>query len=106
VEVHDQSGKTWAVKWPSSSKLEILVHHEKLHATEESNENRVCKLSGYTASGKYHIYVHWNSTPKNKNAFNGKYFYFKTKKEYDEKLKDIIENQQPKLLACEADEIA
>lgn len=105
AEVHDQSGTIWPIAWPSQSKLEFLVHQEKLHESEESNENRVCKISGYTISGAYHIYTHWNPKPKDKNSFKGKFFHFKNEKEYQTKLKDIIEKQQPKLLTCEIDEI-
>lgn len=105
VEVHDQSGFVWEVEWPSPKKLATLVHYEQLHETEESNDNRVCKLSGYTASGAYHIYTHWNPAPRSKSSFTGKFFHFKIKKEYDEKLTDIIENQQPKLLSCEIDDV-
>ena len=106
VEVHDQAGKAWSVKWPSSRKLAVLVHYEQLHESEESNDSRLCKVSGYSASDSYHIYVHWNPVPKSKNQFKGKFFHFKNMKEYLAKLKDILENQQPKLLACEIDEIA
>lgn len=53
VEIHDQSGTTWKVKWPSAKKLAMEVHHEQLHESEESNSERLCKVSGYTAAGKY-----------------------------------------------------
>ena len=105
AEVHDQSGKVWLVKWPSNSKLKEAVHYEKLHETEEVNENRICKLSGYTTSGSFHIYTHWNSTPGNKSSFKSKFFRFSSREEYEKKLNNIIENQQPKLLSCEVDEV-
>lgn len=106
VEIHDQSSKAWKVKWPSSKKLAIEVHHEQLQESEESNSERVCKVSGYTAAGKYHIYAQWNPTPRNKNSFTGKFFHFKGEKEYQSKLRDILEVQQPKILACKSNEIA
>lgn len=105
VEVHDQSGKSWKVKWPSSKRLAMEVHHEQLHESEESNSERLCKVSGYTAAGKYHIYAHWNPTPKSKKSFTGRFFHFRDEKEYQSKLRDILEVQQPKILACELDEI-
>ncbi|MDR9497766.1 MAG: hypothetical protein RI556_01215 [Hydrogenovibrio sp.] len=105
VEVHDQSGTAWKVKWPSSKRLEIEVHNEKLHESEESNTERLCKVSGYTAAGKYHIYTHWNPTPKNKSSTKGRFFHFNNENEYQAKLRDILDVQQPKILACELDEI-
>jgi hypothetical protein len=106
VEIYDQSGKSWKVKWPSANKLAIEVHHEQLHESEEQNPERLCKISGYRAAGKYHIYAHWNPTPKNKNSFKGKFFHLKNEKEYQSKLRDILDVQQPKILACELDEVA
>lgn len=105
VEIHDQSGKAWKVKWPSAKKLAMEVHHEQLHESEESNNERLCKVSGYTAAGKYHIYAHWNPTPRSKSSFTVKFFHLKSEKEYQSKLHDILEVQQPKILACESDEI-
>lgn len=105
VEVYDQSGTAWKVKWPSPKKLETEVHHEQLHESEEANTERLCKVSGYTAAGKYHIYARWNPTPKNKNTYTGRFFHLKNEKEYQSKLRDVIDVQQPKLLACELDEI-
>ncbi|MEX2516661.1 MAG: hypothetical protein WD572_07095 [Gammaproteobacteria bacterium] len=105
VEIHDQSGKSWKVKWPSSKRLATEVHYEKLHESEESNNERLCKVSGYTAAGRYHIYAHWNPTPRSKNSFTGRYFHLKGEKEYQLKLRDILEVQQPKILARESDEI-
>jgi hypothetical protein len=106
VEIFDQSAKHWKVKWPSLNKLTIAVHHEQLHESEEENSERLCKVSGYTAAGKFHIYTHWNPTPKSKNSFKGKYFNLKNEKEYQLKLRDILEVQQPKILACQLDEVA
>jgi hypothetical protein len=106
VKIYDQSGTSWKVKWPSARKLAVEVHHEQLHESEESNTDRVCKISGYSETDKYHIYTHWNPTPKSKNSFTGRFFQLKSEKEYESKLRDIIDNQQPKILACELDEIA
>ena len=105
AEVHDQTGAIWPIAWPSRAKLEVLAHHEQLYESELSNENRVCKIIGYIASGTYYIYTHWNPKRRAKSAFSGRVFHFKTEKDYQEKLKDIIENQQPKILSCETDEI-
>ena len=106
VEIHDQSGKAWKVKWPSARKLSTEVHHEQLHESEESNSDRVCKISGYSAADKYRIYTHWNPTVGNKSSFKGKFFHLKSEKEYQTNLREIIDIQQPKILACETDEIA
>jgi hypothetical protein len=106
VEIHDQSGKAWNVKWPSARKLATEVHHEQLHESEESNSDRVCKIRGYSAADKYHIYTHWNLTAGNKSSFKGKFFNLKSEKEYQSKLREIIDIQQPKILTCELDEIA
>lgn len=105
VEIHDQSGKAWKVKWPSAKKLAMEVHHEQLHESEETNSERLCKVSGYTAAGKYHIYAHWNPTPRNKSTLTGRFFHLKSEKEYQSKLREILDVQQPKILACELDEI-
>jgi len=105
VEIYDQTGKAWSVKWPSPKKLAVLVHHEQLHESEDSNDSRLCKVSGYAASDSYHIYAHWNPTPKSKNSFKGRFFHFNNFNEYQAKLKDILEIQKPKLLACEIEEI-
>lgn len=105
VEIHDQSGQAWKVKWPSSRKLATEVRNEQLYESEESNNDRVCKVSGYSAADKYHIYTQWNSKLGNKSLLNGRRFDFKSKIEYQSKLREIIDVQQPKILACELDEI-
>jgi hypothetical protein len=53
VEIHDQSGNAWNVKWLSARKLTTEGHHEQLHESEESNCDRVCKISGYSTADKY-----------------------------------------------------
>src|SRR5690606_23173302 len=95
------SGKAWKVKWPSAKKLALGVRHEQLHESEESNSERLCKVSGYTAAGKYHIYAHWNQTPRNKSTLTGRFFHLKSEKEYQSKLREILDVQQPKILTCE-----
>lgn len=35
VEVHDQSGMSWNVKWPLPKKLALEVHNEQLHESKE-----------------------------------------------------------------------
>lgn len=106
VEIRDQAGQAWKVKWPTAKTLAKEVHHEQLHESEESNDDRICKVSGYTAGGKYYIYAHWNPTPRSKKSFKGRYFYLENSKEYQAKLCEILEIQQPKILSCELDEIA
>lgn len=44
--------------------------------------------------------------PGNKNRFKGKFFHLKSEKEYQSKLREIIDIQQPKILVCELDETA
>lgn len=105
VEIRDQSGYTWSVKWPSIKNLGIEERDEQLHESEESNTERLCKVSGYTASGKYHIYAYWNLTARNKACTKGRCFCFKNQNDYQAKLRDILDVQQPRILSCELDEI-
>jgi len=96
VVIYDQSGKGWKVKWPSIKRLTIAVHHEQLHESEDENSERLIKISGYSTEDKYHIYAHWNPTPKSKSSFKGKFFHLKNEKEYQLKLRDILDVQQQK----------
>ncbi len=105
VKIFDHAGKGHQVNWPSPSNLAIQLHSEKLYETEERNENRMCKIIGYKASGKYRIYVCWNLRVNQKGILEAKLFHFKEKNKYTQKLKDIVENQRPKLLVDAADEI-
>jgi hypothetical protein len=105
VDVYDRSGRAYSVQWPSTEQLAVLVHYEVLYESEESSKDRVCKIIGYAASGDYHMYTNWDLTSKHKNSSKGKIFHFKNKNTYENKLKDIIMNQRPKLLINEIDEI-
>lgn len=103
--VCDQSGKAWKVRWPTPKKLAALVYYESFHYSEESNDDRLCKISGYATSNRFHIFTNWNPTPGNKNSFTGRHFRFSSKKEFQEKLDNLVEIQRPKMLSCEIDEI-
>ena len=105
VEVYDHSGRASEVKWPSPKKIAFLTHHEILYETEERNEDLMCKVIGYFASGEYHIYTYWNLASKKKKSYKGIIFHFKGKNKYEMKLQDIIENQRPKLLTKEIGQI-
>lgn len=105
VEIYDRSGRAYPVEWPSTEQLFVLVHYEILYETEESSKDRVCKIIGYAASGNYHIYTSWGLISKNKKSSKGKIFHFKNKKNYENKLKELIMNQRPKLLVAEINEI-
>lgn len=105
VRVHDQTGRSWRVKWPNPRQLAVTTRHGELDRIQEENPRRVCKIVGYYLRHDLYIFVHWNKDPPNKSSFLGRTFFFENRADYDKKMEELRSVQLPKLLAEELQEI-
>lgn len=105
VAVVDQSGRHWPVKWPSASRLVQIATSEKLDFFEEKTERRVCKAAGYRLGEKYYLETLFNTIPGRTRQTCARHFWLHNLEAYRSKFADVKENQCPKFLAGEIEEI-
>jgi len=105
VQILDQTGKTWKVKWPSVATLTQIATKEELFFLEEENDKRFVAVKGYRLGKKYFIELKFDTKVKRTGMINGKGFWFEDVKKYLEKLQNIQDTQIVKFLASETEVI-
>ncbi|MDO9265831.1 MAG: hypothetical protein Q7U00_01995 [Sulfurimonas sp.] len=105
VQVWDQSGKTWHVKWASFGTLMQIATKEELFSSEEENDKRFVVVKGYRLGKKYFIETKFDTKVKRTGMINGRSFWFVDAKKYLEKLQNIQDTQIVKFLASETESI-
>lgn len=105
VEVVDQSGRAWPVKWQSNSKLQKIATQDMLDNLTEENDKRKVSVIGYRLGEKFYLEIKFNTKPERTGVPCGKSFFFLNIRKYQEKLHDIKNNQTTKFLSGEIEEI-
>lgn len=105
AEVIDQTGKHWNVKWPSHSKLSRVATSEQINFFESKNEFRICNVTGHRLGEKYYLETKFNTIPSRTGVACGHGFWLKDVQAYNEKYKDIKENQCAQFLTSDINEI-
>lgn len=105
VQVLDQAGKTWKVKWPSVATLIQIATKEELFSIEEENDKRFVVVKGCRLGKRYFIETKFDTKVKRTGMINGRSFWFVDAKKYLEKLQNIQDTQIIKFLASETESI-
>jgi hypothetical protein len=105
AEVIDQTGRHWAVKWPSLSKLAKMATLERMDSFEDQNASRICSATGYRLGEKYYLETKFNTIPGRTGVPCGRSFWTPNLRAYLDKYQDVKQNQCIQFLAAEIDEI-
>jgi len=105
VEVVDQTGKHWPVKWQSKTKLKRVATQEILSEFNEENNKRLVCATGYRVGQKYFLETKFNTKPSRSGKPCGRSFWFLEFSKYEEKLREVTEIQADQFLAGEIEEI-
>lgn len=105
VEVVDQAGKSWPVKWLSHKRLKKIATQKVLDESVKENERRVVSVIGYRVGEKFFLDTKFNTKPGRTGNPCGRGFWFLELKGYKEKLHDVTEYQADKFLSGEIEEI-
>jgi hypothetical protein len=106
VEVMDQSGKRWPVKWPSHKTLLKIATTEELDTFKAVNETRICSVKGFRLGDKFFLQTNFNGIRPWTGKISGRGFWFQDVKAYEEKFADVTVIQVPRFLAAEVDELS
>lgn len=101
----DQTGRQWAVRWPSPGSLSKTATMEQIDLIEDKVEHRSISVAGFRLGEKYYLQTTFDSGPNIFGIPSGRSFWFSNKETYKEKLREVVETQMPKYLAGEAHQI-
>lgn len=101
VLIRDETGRRWKVQWPTPNKLKTLNHYKELQRVDEENASIKCWVVGYEHRAEYRIYTYRCPKPSGKEPATGRGYSYKNRSQYDAKMRDIVENQVPKILEKE-----
>lgn len=105
VDVVDQTGKKWPIKWQSKDRLEQIATHEKISDLLKENSKRIVSATAYRLGEKYFLETKFNTKPGRTGCTCGRSFWFLDNNRLKQKLDDISEHQIPKFLSGEIEEI-
>ncbi|CAO1665095.1 RING-type E3 ubiquitin transferase [Halomonas sp. NYA30] len=105
VEVVDQTGHSWPVKWVSQKRLKSIATHEVLDEYNDENEKRIVGVTGYRVGERFYIGTSFNTKPVRTGKTCGRGFWFLDEEKYKEKLHDVIDYQAHRFLSGETEEI-
>lgn len=105
VEVVDQTGQSWPVRWLPHKRLKKIATQEVLDESVIENERRVVSVTGYRVGEKFFLDTKFNTKPGRTGKTCGRGFWFLGLNEYKEKLHDVTEFQAEKFLSGEVEEI-
>jgi hypothetical protein len=105
VYVVDQTLRRWRVKWPCRRELEVYTRNYLLENIEKKYEGRGCSAKGYAIGKKYCIFTKWSVEGIKRTGPSGRTFSFYDKKQYDDKLYEIVSKQIPEFIAGTNNEI-
>ncbi len=105
VELVDQTGKAWPIKWQSHLRLQKIATQETLDDFSEENEKRIVGATGYRLGERYFLETNFNTKPGRTGVACGKRFWFFDLKKYQEKLNEIKDLQASKFLSGEIEEL-
>ncbi|MFV7771076.1 hypothetical protein [Shewanella marisflavi] len=105
VQIIDQTGKSWPVKWPSQRRLQKVATQETIDEYSKENGARVVSATGYRVGEKFYLATTFNTKPGRTGKPCGRSFWFLDINKYKEKLLDINESQFEKFLSGEVEEI-
>lgn len=105
VEVIDQIGKAWPVKWISHYKLEKIATQELLDEFKKENDHRKVNILGYRLGNKYFLQTSFNTKIQRTGVPCGRSFWFYDFKKYQDKLNDIKSIQLDEFLSGSIEEI-
>lgn len=105
AEVIDQTGRRWAVKWPSLSKLSKMATSKQIDFFEDQNESRICSATGYRLGEKFYLETKFNTIPGRTGVTCGRSFLLMDFQTYLDKYQDIKQNQRIQFLSAEIDDI-
>jgi hypothetical protein len=105
VQVIDQTGKSWPVKWLSQKRLQKVATQETIDEYSKENGTRVVSATGYRVGERFYLATTFNTKLGRNGKPCGKGFWFLDINKYREKLLDINENQSEKFLSGEIEEI-
>lgn len=105
VEVIDQTGQSWPVKWLPNNRLKKVATQEVLNEFIKENERRIVNVTGYRVGEKFFLDTKFNTKPSRTGNISGKGFWFLGLNQYQEKLHDVTEHQSGKFLSGETEEI-
>ena len=103
VQVVDQTGRAWPVDWPSKRGLARQVFSKKVFDVEEKNSIRECRVVGYQAGENLYIYAQWNTQPESFSSSAGRFWSFRSAREFEAKRRKVLDEQMPAILRNEAD---
>ncbi|WP_105258113.1 hypothetical protein [Pseudoalteromonas sp. T1lg88] len=105
VELIDQTGKCWPVKWLSKKRLSQVATQELLNTFSKENEYRAVDVSGHRLGIKFYISGSYWCKGASQNRRYGIAFSFRSFDTYNKKFKDLTEHQCEKYLSGEVDSI-
>lgn len=105
VEVVDQTGKGWPVKWKAISKLKKVATEEILEEFAEKNDKRIASATGYRLGTRYYLETKFNTKPGRTGVPTGRNFWFLDIKKYQQKMQDIKTIQAVEFLSGRSEEI-
>ena len=92
VQVIDQTGRVWPVKWPRKSELLNLYQNETFHDKEYRQDDLICKLTGRIIGGSYDLQCLWSIASNPDGGFKRVSYALQNRKEFDKKMREITSN--------------
>lgn len=105
VEVVDQTGQSWPVKWASQKRLISTATQEVLDEYTKENGKRIVSATGYRLGERFYLSTSFNTKPGRTGKTSGRGFLLLDEKKYKEKLDDVINYQAQRFLSGETEEI-
>lgn len=106
VNLIDQAGKSWPVKWPNTQTLKKTATKSELDTISDENDKRTVRATGYRLGERYFLETKFNTKPIRMNIASGRSFWFLDEKKYKEKLIELRDIQFSKFLRAEIEELA